>query len=81
MASLNLTPKLSFEPRFRLFIVNGYYTKKQTLVVLGLTIYHFLFIFQNFEVTIISDEVKYNYQPRMRLMTMTNNQLTKAYGN
>ena len=35
MPSLNLTPTFSFEPRFCMFINNGYYTKK-TLVVLGL---------------------------------------------
>ena len=38
--SLNLTSKLSFEPGFCMFIINGYYTKKQTLVVLGLLVYH-----------------------------------------
>ena len=38
MSSLNLTPMLSFEPRFRMFIINGYYTKKQTLVVLRLLV-------------------------------------------
>ena len=30
MSSLNLTPKLSFKPRFGMYI-NGYYTKKKTL--------------------------------------------------
>ena len=35
MPSLNLIPKLSFEPRFRMFIIK----KKQTLVVLGLLIF------------------------------------------
>ena len=37
MPSLNLTPTLSFESRFRLFIINGY-EKKQALVVLGLLV-------------------------------------------
>ena len=29
---------LLFESRFRMFIINGYYTKKQTIVVLGLLV-------------------------------------------
>ena len=29
MSSLNLTPTLSFEPRFRLFIINGYDIKSK----------------------------------------------------
>ena len=44
--SLNLTLKLSFEPRFCMFIVNGYYTKKQTLVVLRLLV-NYVLICQN----------------------------------
>ena len=36
--SLNLTPALSFEPRFYMFIINGYDTK-QTLVVPRLLVY------------------------------------------
>ena len=36
MPSLNLTPKLSFGPKFRLFITNVYYTESKTLEVLGL---------------------------------------------
>ena len=40
--SLNLTPMLSFEPRFRIFIINGYYTKKKTLVVFRLLLNHVL---------------------------------------
>ena len=35
MPCLNLTPKLSFESCFRMFIITGYYTKKQTLELLG----------------------------------------------
>ena len=31
MPSLNLSPKLSFEPRFFKFIINGYYTKSKRL--------------------------------------------------
>ena len=27
MVSIYLTPTLSFEPRFRMFIINSYYTK------------------------------------------------------
>ena len=38
MLSLNLTPKFSFTSRFRMFIINVYYTKKETLVVLLLTL-------------------------------------------
>ena len=29
MAPLNLTPTLSFEPRFSIFIINSYYTKRK----------------------------------------------------
>ena len=36
MSSLNLTPELCFEPRFRMFIINGYHRKKKALAVLGL---------------------------------------------
>ena len=38
MPSLNLTCKLSFEPRFCTFIINGSYTKKQMLVVLAILV-------------------------------------------
>ena len=38
MLSLNLTPKFSFTSRFRMFIINVYYTKIETLVVLLLTL-------------------------------------------
>ena len=38
MLSVYLTPTFSCEPRFHMFIINGYYTKKQTLVVLGLIV-------------------------------------------
>ena len=38
MPSLNLTRKLSFELSFRMFIIKGYYTEKQTFVVLGLLV-------------------------------------------
>ena len=31
MSSLYLTPKLSFEPRFRMLIMSGYYTKNKRL--------------------------------------------------
>ena len=33
-----LTPMLFCKPRFSMFIVNGYYTKKQMLVVLELLV-------------------------------------------
>ena len=42
MSSLNLTPKLSFEPRFRMLIMSCYYTKKKPLQPLDLT-FSFLF--------------------------------------
>ena len=32
MPSSNLTPTISFEPMFRMFIINGYYTKSKLLV-------------------------------------------------
>ena len=35
MLSLYLTPTLSFEPRFCMFIINGYYTKSKCLYSLG----------------------------------------------
>ena len=37
--SLNSSPKLSFEPRFHVFIINGYGRKKQTLVLLVLFVF------------------------------------------
>ena len=39
--SLNIAPKLSFEPWFLMFIINGYHTKNQTFVVLGLLIWFY----------------------------------------
>ena len=39
MPSLNLTSKLYFEPRFRMFIINSYYRKKKAVVVPGLFIW------------------------------------------
>ena len=33
---LNVTPKLSFEFRFRMFVISVYYTKKQTIVILAI---------------------------------------------
>ena len=44
--SLNLTSKLSFEPKFCMFIINGYYTKKQTLVVFRVLV-NYILICQN----------------------------------
>ena len=37
--SLGLTPKLSFEPRFRKFIINDYSTKTKCLSSLGILVY------------------------------------------
>ena len=39
MPYLNITPKFYFAPRFRLFIINGYYTKRNSrALVLGLLV-------------------------------------------
>ena len=39
MPYLNITPKFYFVPRFRLFIINGYYTKRNSrALVLGLLV-------------------------------------------
>ena len=39
MPYLNITPKFYFVPRFRLFIINGYYTKRNSrTLVLGLLV-------------------------------------------
>ena len=40
MLSLDLTPKLSFEPRFYMLIINVYYKKSKHLVI-GL-LFHFV---------------------------------------
>ena len=37
--SVNLTPDFSFEPRFCMFIINGYYTKRKHLQSLDLLFY------------------------------------------
>ena len=42
MSSLDLTPELSFEPRFRNIIINGYYTKSIRLQCLVSFSKHFL---------------------------------------
>ena len=34
--SLNLIPRLSFDPRFRIIIINGYYTKSKQCFILSL---------------------------------------------
>ena len=41
MLSLNLTPKLSFEPRFRMFIINGYDRKSKRLQSLDFLFFSF----------------------------------------
>ena len=41
MLSLNLTPRLSFEPRFRMFIINGYDRKSKRLQSLDFLFFSF----------------------------------------
>ena len=41
MPSLNLTPTLSFEPRFRMFISNGYDRKSKRLLSLDFLLYFY----------------------------------------
>ena len=49
MPSLNLTPKLSFEPRFRIFIINDYDRKSKRLQSLD-----FLYLFVSVFLTHVS---------------------------